>query len=63
MVRTKFADLAPSSMFVSGDGLFKKTTLETIQGVETNARDFRRGDLWLFDDNDEVLYVTITLVK
>ncbi len=63
MTKVKFVSLPAGSMFVSGDNQFTKTMLETVQDVQTNAKDVRKGDLWLFDDEDVVLDVTTSLVK
>lgn len=63
MTKVKFSVLPAGSMFVAGNGYFRKTMLETIQEVETNARDARLGDLWLFDEDDLVLDVTTSMVK
>ena len=63
MTRVQFATLPVGSMFVAGDGQYEKVCTQSYDGITYNAKDIRRGDLWIFDDNDVVLDVTTSLVK
>lgn len=52
----KFGELTTGDIFLHDNYQFE-CKLGTYNGKEYNARCISSGDLWFFDDNDEVLAV------
>lgn len=63
MSKTKFALLSIGDMFVANESIFRKSPVEQFNGIAYNALDVRSGDAWLYEDEDEVMDVTTSLVK